>query len=638
MAKTPFLGAAYTSRSKNLADQRLVNLYLEVVETKSGSEPGAFYMTPGLDLLCTCGPGPIRGISANNSVMCIVSGDQVYFVDRTFLPNLLGTIASASGPVSMIANQKQIAFFDRVNGYMIGASYFISAASPATPGTGYVPGDTITLAGGTYAGVGVLTVATTQGVSATVAAGGTGGTNGTQTVTGTTGTGTKFQASVTVAANAITAVLSITVPGSYTVNPTILTAEPVTGAGLTGAQLSVVMGALTATPNINQYSAQPTNPVSQASTSGVGTGATWNLTFTEASLPVLITLDLPFSNPLSATQQDGFGLVSQGGTDVWWQSNLFDFSTWDPLNFQSASAIADNIIALGNLHREIWLIKQDNCEVWQDAGTPGFTFGLIDGVLPEIGCVATYSVANCNESLCWLSQNEEGQGIVVQTEGYQPKRISTHAIEHAIAGYPIITDAIGFCYQQEGHVFYVLQFPSGNATWIYDLTASALAGIPVWHQRAAFLNDQLNAWWAGSYALFSGQNVVGDFANGNLYRLNLDGQTDNGAQRKWLRSWLNKQGEGDVPQRFCSLQLNMQTGIGVPDGTNPQVVLRWSDDGGHTWSNELFAAAGQTGQTAQRVKWNRLGSTRRDSGLERIWEVSSTDMFGVALLGADVEQ
>jgi len=200
---------------------------------------------------------------------------------------------------------------------------YLAAVQPNSPGTaGYVPGDTVNLTGGTQTTPAVLTVATTQVVSAAVAAGGAGGANGTQAVTGTTGTGTKFQASVTVAGGAITAVLSITVPGNYTVNPAAIATEPVTGAGLAGAQLSVKMGvgtiaifnggvftanptggtftqasssgagvgatfqyalmgphaATVATPGI--YSAFPPNPVSQASSSGSGLGAEWTMTTT----------------------------------------------------------------------------------------------------------------------------------------------------------------------------------------------------------------------------------------------------------------------------------------------------------------------------------------------------------------------
>lgn len=162
------------------------------------------------------------------------------------------------------------------------------SAVVVTAGTGYAPGNTITIAGGTKSIATILNVATTKVVSATVAAGGTGGTDGTRTVTGTTGTGTKFQASVTVSGGAITAVLSISVAGSYTVNPTAITAEPVTGASLTGATLSVVMGVETATINTaGSYSATPSNPVSQDTTSGSGTGATFTNLYEFAAITVV---------------------------------------------------------------------------------------------------------------------------------------------------------------------------------------------------------------------------------------------------------------------------------------------------------------------------------------------------------------
>lgn len=165
-------------------------------------------------------------------------------------------------------------------------------ATPQSSTGSYAPADTITLTGGTFTAATVLTVTNTLVESATITAGGTGGTTGTQTVTGTTGTGTKFQASVTIAGGAITAILSITVAGNYTVNPTTLTAEPVTGASLSGATLNIKMGVLTAgvtTPG--NYTALPTNPVAQGSTSGSGTGATftmaWGLLAINVTVPGL---------------------------------------------------------------------------------------------------------------------------------------------------------------------------------------------------------------------------------------------------------------------------------------------------------------------------------------------------------------
>src|SRR5581483_7593127 len=106
-----------------------------------------------------------------------------------------------------------------------------SAIAAGSSGNGYTSIPTVAFATA-VANMGVVQ-------TPTVAAGGSGGTNGTQTVTGTTGTGTKFQASVTVAGGAITAVLSVTVQGVYTALPSTLAAEPVTGASLSGAQLNL---------------------------------------------------------------------------------------------------------------------------------------------------------------------------------------------------------------------------------------------------------------------------------------------------------------------------------------------------------------------------------------------------------------
>jgi hypothetical protein len=172
-----------------------------------------------------------------------------------------------------------------------------ASAAVQAAGTGYTPGDTITLTGGTFAEAMRLTVATTKVVSATVAAAGTGGTPGSATVTGTTGTGTKFEATVTIGAGGtMESVDSISTAGSYTVNPTAIATEPVTGGGLTGAQLAVVMGVATATvtrPGV--YTALPSNAVAQGATSGSGVNATFNVTWATAAAAgdLLITPDAP---------------------------------------------------------------------------------------------------------------------------------------------------------------------------------------------------------------------------------------------------------------------------------------------------------------------------------------------------------
>ena len=220
--------------------------------------------------------------------------------------------------------------------------------------------------------------------------------------------------------------------------------------------------------------------------------------------------------------------------------------------------------------------------------------------------------------------------------GYQPQRVSTHAIEFAIGQYANISDAIAFGYQQEGHEFYELTFPTGNATWVLDLTAMAAAGYPVWHERGAFSNGQLSRDIANCCVYFNGKMLVGDYANGNIYSYDLGVYTDNGAPIKRLRSWRASPVDRTAPTRFNALEIMCQTGINVPVNLNPQGVLRWSDDGGQTWSYEKFCSLGQQGETGRRVRFNRLGSTKRGQGLDRIFEFSTTDAVPVAWIGADL--
>ena len=79
----------------------------------------------------------------------------------------------------------------------------------------------------------------------------------------------------------------------------------------------------------------------------------------------------------------------------------------------------------------------------------------------------------------------------------------------------------------------------------------------------------------------------------------------------------------------------LQTGQLVADQLDPQVMLRWSDDGGHTWSNEHWRSMGKTGEWGYRVFWRRLGMTEKLR--DRVYEVSGTDPIQLAIMGAELE-
>lgn len=340
---------------------------------------------------------------------------------------------------------------------------------------------------------------------------------------------------------------------------------------------------------------------------------------------------------------DGYFLFIEPDSQRFWITSLLDGESIDPLDFASAEGAPDGLIGLLVDHREAWLFGNRSVEVWYNSGASDFPFERIQGAFIEQGCAAEFSPVQLDNSVFWLGSDERGQGIVWRANGYTPVRVSTHAIETAINDYDTISDAIGYSYQQEGHSFYVLTFPSGNATWVFDVATG------LWHERAYMVprTGQLIRHRSNCHEFFNGEHIVGDYENGNLYALDLSTYDDNGDAQKWLRAWRAlPTGANNLNRTFHhSLQLDCQTGVGLdgendpndPDyvqGSDPQVILRWSDDGGHRWSNEHWRSMGKIGETGRRVIWRRLGSTERLR--DRVYEVSGTDPVKIAVMGAEL--
>jgi hypothetical protein len=269
--------------------------------------------------------------------------------------------------------------------------------------------------------------------------------------------------------------------------------------------------------------------------------------------------------------------------------------------------------------------------------------------------------------------------MVYRSNGYAGVRISTHSVEWQIQQYTDITDAVAYTYQQDGHSFYVLNFPSADITWVYDVATQA------WHQRAGWLNNQFTRHRGNCQMAFNGQIVIGDYVAGAIYAYDPTVYTEAGTVQKWLRSWRALPTGTNNLRRSTqhSLQLDCESGVGLdggtlavpavpaftgltggistgpvssapidstlvsayfpevpaipavePQGANPQVMLRWSDDGGHTWSNEHWRSMGRIGETGRRVLWRRLGMTMKIR--DRVYEVSGTDPVKIAIMGAEL--
>jgi len=342
--------------------------------------------------------------------------------------------------------------------------------------------------------------------------------------------------------------------------------------------------------------------------------------------------DPDFPGALTVSFLDGYFVFIEPDSQRVWVTALNDPTSIDPLDFASAEGDPDGLISSIVNQGQVWLFGTNSVEVWYDSGNVDFPLQRIQGAFNEIGCAATFSVAKLDNGLFWLGQDARGTGMVYRANGYTGVRISTHAVEWQMQQYDTISDAVAYTYQQDGHSFYVLNFPSANTTWVYDVATQA------WHERAGWQNGAFTRHRANCQTFFSNNVTVGDYQNGNIYAFDLDVYADHDRIQKWLRSWRAlPTGENNFKRTTQhSLQLDCESGVGLENGQgdDPQVMLRWSDDGGHTWSREHWSGMGRIGQYYKRVFWRRLGMTLKLR--DRVYEVSGTDPVKVAIMGANL--
>ena len=159
---------------------------------------------------------------------------------------------------------------------------------------------------------------------------------------------------------------------------------------------------------------------------------------------------------------DGYAIGITPDSGQFWVTDLYAAESMSSLDFASAEANPDKLVAVQVDHREVWLFGERTVEVWYNSGDSSFPLSRVGGAFLEIGCAAPFSVAKADNTQFWLATN----GSVVRADGYTPKIVSTRAIESAMAGYARLDDARAFAYSQEGHTFYVLTFPTADVTWV----------------------------------------------------------------------------------------------------------------------------------------------------------------------------
>ena len=696
MADFGFVGPSYEAPSIFQDGQECINFRPEIDPLKPEGSRGvvALYPTPGLtSSVVFQNKQEVRGMRtvSGGDYMVAVVGPYVYILTSTLTPTMIGQLNTSTGRVGITDNGLNIYIVDgsyrytwRIStpssalftGSISGTTLTVTAITQGTIGINQalfganVTSETVITALGTgTGGVGTYTVNQTQTVastlmnSAAVASVLTASMSGTtMTVTASSGTlypGQTIQGSTVSANTIITAqgnasVLSQTIAAGgtgYAVNDTVTVLGGVYGttpATYTVATVSAgVVTGLTLT-NAGNYTSQPTNDVSTSS-SGAGTGLKLTLTFGTGSgstgtypisasqtvtsrtmyalnFTIIPATDGAFSGGNTVDIVDNYFVYNRPDSQQWAASNPLSPIT-PALSFSSKDGSPDDLVSLIVDHREVYLLGESSSEVWVDVGSFPFPFQRIPGTSTQHGIAAKFSVARLGNSFAYISRNNRGQAQIMMMNGYVPTRISTHAVEQTLLN-QYIDDAIAWTYQQEGHECYVISFPTLDLTWVYDISTT------MWHKWLSI--DTTNTYHrhrGNCCASFQGKVYVGDFDNGIIYLLDPSNYTDNGNEIRRLRRAPHI--VTDLQREYLEeLQIQFQPGVGNQSdpGQIPQAMLRWSNDGGSTWSNEHWTSIGAVGLYKNRAIWRRLGWAR-----DRVFEVVVTDPVNAVIISSNLK-
>lgn len=613
-----FVGAAYEAPSIYQDAQECINFYPEIDPTKAQGERGiiALYPTPGLETVVVLpNQEEVRGIrtlSGGNQVV-VVCGYFVYVMEDDFTPKIIGQLDTGSGLVGIVDNS--------VNVYIVdGASRYTWQISnpPSATFTGSISTTTLTVTSMLNGTISVGQVIFGDNIAKntiiTALGTGTGGTgtytvSNSQTVASTSITSNNPSAEFTASVSSTTMTVSSVASGSIEVGQTLENGTLVDGT-IVVEQLSGTSG------GAGTYEITPAQSAGSATVYALA----W------ATIPAS---DGAFVGGGTVDITDNYFVYNKPNSQLWASSDLLSPLT-DPLSFASKDGSPDDLVSIIVDRREVYLLGEMSSEVWINSGGVPFPFTRIPGTSTQQGIAAQWSMARMGNSFAYVSKNNRGEAMIVRMNGYFPERISTHAVETTLVNQNV-SDALAWTYQLEGHETYVVTFPSigeHGLTWAYDNTTG------LWHKWLYRNNqNQFERHRGNCCAFFNQQVLVGDYENGKIYRLGREFYTDDGQPIRRIRRAPHITSDLQR-QYFHELQIQFQPGVGLStgQGQNPQAMLRWSNDGGSTWSNEYWTSIGKQGKYQNRAIWRRLGWSR-----DKVFEVSISDPVKAVIVSANLK-
>ena len=577
----PFVGGSYESRSLSADAQRAMNVYPEGIESGTGKNAASMYTRPGLSLFCQPNPGPGRGLWPGENRLFAASGSRLIEIKANGSFTDRGDIANDTNPVAILPNGDQLGIVSA------GKFYCDSGLGPELSVFNLQTG-----------------VVDTSGTTVTFVS------------------GDLFQNAGPNGTNNAVAGEQIKIGSTVYVIQSVDSPTQITLTGSAGTQTAVaytvyfLVGLVnTAGVAVTWVSGDLFDPA-MAGGSIIINGVTYTVSSVTDTKHLILTstagtqtLSRFSANPIvtasSGAFLDGYFVVADSFSSKKWHiSALDDGRIWDEADFALKEAYPDNIMAILADHEEIYLWgDEQTTEVWRDTGAANFPFERDPSAFMHYCSIAPYAGVRLDEGVAWIAGDiQRGVVMAVYAKGYQPVRISTHAIEQKWGSYSKISDAVAYSKMENGHHLWVINFPTANATWVWDQTEHQ------WHERGWWNGTGWNlqrAWFHAYVDLGNGpKHFVQDGINGNIYIESTTYSDDNGTAIMWRRTCpYIQESEEQHNLTFHRFELDAAAGL-------QKAKLSWSDDRGANYTSQKSPRPPVKTRNGYRYNWPKLGAGR----------------------------
>lgn len=316
-----------------------------------------------------------------------------------------------------------------------------------------------------------------------------------------------------------------------------------------------------------------------------------------------------------------FIFVPDDQPDQFYLSAIDDGSNFDALDFSSSDAQPDNIVTHRVMKQELFLFNARSTEVWIYTGDTDFPLTRYNSTPIDIGCVGLRAAVVSTDSMFWVGATDKGAGLVYEMRGHQPVRVSTEAVDEALAAASDLSGVVMWAYQVAGAEFVGLNIPGAATTWVFNVA------LEQWHEQARLVDGAWVQWPVDQVAFFENTHFAawGD----SLYVIDADADTVGDEAMSFERTWPHLVSPSMEPVSYRGLEVSMTTG--GKDG-NGAITLELSNDGGSVWLPPLRRSLGAIGRRMERIRWLGLGSA-----INRVFRLRWSGAGPATMYGATVD-